>query len=113
MRSSKAPNTDKAYAFAWGVFASWCDAVGHCALPAAERTVCDFVLWCLYERQPRPYRVASVYLALTAISQKHREAQIESPITRDVFRLLRKRETRPARVSRGKSCVHAFAAAAR
>jgi integrase len=88
MQSSKAPNTLKAYAHAWKVFSGWCAEVGHQPLPAKPETVSKFITWSLYERERR-YRLESVRITLTAITLRHLDQKLASPVTAEVKNLVR------------------------
>lgn len=89
MKASHAPNTRSAYGHTWKKFAEWCTAMQRDPLPAAPEAVADFVVWCLYERQPRCYRWETVQLTLSAIRAQHESAQLPSPVTPEVRRLMR------------------------
>lgn len=88
MRSSKAPNTLKAYAHAWKIFSRWCADAGRTPLPATPETVSKFITWSLYERERR-YRLESVRITLTAITLRHLDEKLPSPVTADVKNLVR------------------------
>jgi integrase len=88
MRTPKAHNTVKAYAHAWKMFSSWCGEVGLSALPATDETVRNFVMWSLYERTRR-YRLNTLKLTLSAISNHHTSAELLSPVTGSVRDLVR------------------------
>jgi integrase len=100
MKATRATNTVKAYDFAWNVFEQWCRDVGRDALPASQETVSDFSLWCLYER-PRRYRLATVEITLNAIVDRHRVADALSPVTKEVWTLIRNAARRDLREKRG------------
>jgi len=88
MKASHAPRTRAAYSYTWMIFARWCEQVGGQALPATPETVADFVVWSLYERQP-PYRLQTVQLTLYAISHRHQQEHLPSPLTDNVKLLVR------------------------
>ena len=66
--AARAPNTTRAYAAAWSAFASWCSERGLEALPATPGTVALY----LTDRANQGSKVATLRLALAAISAAHR-----------------------------------------
>lgn len=89
MLASKARNTTNAYTHAWKVFSRWCADTGCTAEPATSETLAQFVTWCLYERQPRCYRLNTVIVALSAITQRHLEHDLPPPVSDEVRTLVR------------------------
>lgn len=78
MQKQKALNTVKMYEERWRFFCDWCHRAGICPLPASEETIRLFVSWSL---DIYGSRLATVKIALNAISDKHREIGI-SPVSR-------------------------------
>jgi integrase len=72
---ARAHGTRKAYAKHWTAFAAWCDEQGFCALPAAPQTLALY----LAARADQGRKVATLALAITAISQAHQVAGQPSP----------------------------------
>ena len=68
--NSRAVNTTRAYGFAWASFTTWCDQHGVEAMPATPGAVALF----LTSRAGSGAKVATLRLALAAISAVHREA---------------------------------------
>jgi integrase len=72
---ARAHGTRKAYAKHWTAFAAWCDEQGLCPLPAAPQTLALY----LAARVDQGRKVATLALAITAISQAHQVAGHPSP----------------------------------
>ena len=73
-RAAQAANTRRAYASDWKHFAAWCRAAGQGSLPAAPETVVLY-LSALAETA----RVSTLTRRLSAISQAHQAAGLETP----------------------------------
>lgn len=90
-RDSRSPNTRRAYASAWGAFESWARATGVPPLPASPETVALY----LAHLYGRGRKASTIEVALVAISQTHRDANLPSPRTdpriRKVVRGIRRR----------------------
>ena len=95
METDLSPNTRKAYRKGYKIFDEWCLAHGRTALPASEETVCLFVAWSVYQREPR-YRLKTVRVNLAAIRIEHEERGLPSPLTQEV-RVLMRRASRKLR----------------
>src|SRR5947199_2956794 len=80
--SSKAANTWKAYQADLRDFATWCEAHDLVSLPATPETVAAY-LADLAQR----CKVSTVQRRLSAISQQHAAAKLESPTRSAVVRL--------------------------
>src|SRR4030081_3369636 len=74
IRQSKAANTVRAYRADWTHFAAWCQVRGQSSLPASEETVALYVTDLADSHNP-----ATLTRRLSAISQAHQIAGIESP----------------------------------
>ena len=72
---ARAANTRRAYTVQFKLFAAWCSAAGHVALPASGAVVAAY----LASLADRGLKAASISLALTAISQVHTRAGYASP----------------------------------
>jgi len=75
--SSRSVRTREEYAKQWRTFESWCDEHGMCARPAAAQAVALY----LSARADEGRKVATIALALAAISQAHIVAGYKSPRT--------------------------------
>jgi len=73
-RESRAANTRRAYRADWADFTAWCQAHGKTALPAEPETV---VLY-LSDRADT-LKTATLQRRLTAISQAHKAADLDTP----------------------------------
>lgn len=100
--ASKADNTWAAYESAWFRFVTWCGQHGLSALPADPMTVC---LYLTGAAEPGPddarrYRVSTLDVWLTAISQAHHLAGFpklrDDPQIQTVMAGLRRSDPRPA-----------------
>jgi integrase len=74
-REARSAGTRKAYAKHWAAFTAWCTAQGVCELPAAPQTLALY----LAARADEGRKVATLALALSAISQAHQVAGYPSP----------------------------------
>lgn len=79
MQRAKAPNTLRAYAHSWKVFARWCELAGLRALPAKPETLGLFITWAVKHRKPRPYSIANVQHIVAAVKAQHRSADLPLP----------------------------------
>jgi integrase len=90
VEASRSERTRALYAAQWQGFEAWCDAQGLCALPAAPGTLALF----LTARAQEGRKVATLAVALAAISQRHQVAGHESPrssaIVREAFKGIRR-----------------------
>lgn len=88
--ASRSERTNELYRAQWQAFQDWCDAQGLCALPAAPGTVALF----LTARAQDGRKVATLSVALAAISQCHQLAGLDSPrsstIVREAFKGIRR-----------------------
>lgn len=64
---SKAPNTLKAYAVAWGHFVAWCAAIGVCPLPCDPADVAAYIA-----SMTRTHAPATIEQRLAAIGHMHK-----------------------------------------
>jgi hypothetical protein len=72
---SKAPTTREAYNGAWGRFAAWAEPNGFPVLPSSTDAVAEY----LAEMVMLGKGVSSANMALAAITDKHRMAQLKNP----------------------------------
>ena len=80
--SSKAPNTWKAYQADLRDFATWCKAYNLASLPATPETVAAYLAYLA------PYcKVSTIQRRLSAISQRHAAAKLDSPTHSAIVRL--------------------------
>jgi integrase len=84
-RARMAPNTDIGYRYAWSMFERWCSKMELAALPADSETVSLYITDMISVVHKK---VSTVVHRVWAIGRKHREAGIESPVSRDVRELL-------------------------
>ena len=75
LESVLADNTRRVYGTQWRIFAGWCDEVGLTSLPAEPLTVARY----LAARAGSGASVATLRLAISAISKAHEWAKLESP----------------------------------
>ena len=89
-RASRAPNTMRAYRFAWRSFAKWCEAEGRLALPADPLTVADYLAFAAQaqkdsqerkdkERKDEARKVSTLGVHLAAIRAAHKAAGHPDP----------------------------------
>ena len=83
IRQSKAANTIRAYRADWTHFAGWCHARGQSSLPASEETVAFYITDLADSHKP-----ATLTRRLSAISQAHQIAGVESPTQAAKVRLV-------------------------
>jgi site-specific recombinase XerD len=83
VQHSKASNTVRAYRADWSHFEMWCRAHGQSSLPAPPETVALYVADLSAIRKP-----ATLTRRLSAISQAHQIAAMESPTTSAKVRLV-------------------------
>src|SRR5688500_13930587 len=83
VRESKASNTVRAYRNDWSHFAAWCKCHDQSSLPATPETVALYVADLSATHKP-----ATLTRRLSAISQAHQIAGIESPTTSAKVRLV-------------------------
>lgn len=87
---SRAINTRRAYKWGWKPFEAWCRREKLAALPASGETLARY----LADMADNGFAVASIKLALTAISQQHEAAGVENPrgtrAVRDVSKGIRR-----------------------
>ena len=81
--ASKAPGTVRAYRSDMLHFEAWCASHAHQARPAAPETVADYISG-LAEEGMKP---ATITRRLSAISQAHKMAQLESPTQTQLVRM--------------------------
>ena len=74
-RSSRAPNTRRAYESAWKNFSEWSSARGLVHLPAAPEIVAMYLAYLVTAQK----RMSTILSALTAVSQRHLDAGYPSP----------------------------------
>jgi integrase len=88
---ARSQGTRKAYAKHWAAFTAWCMAQGVCELPAAPQTLALY----LAARADEGRKVATLALALSAISQAHQVAGYPSPrsdrLVRETWKGVRRR----------------------
>jgi site-specific recombinase XerD len=73
-RQSKATNTVRAYRADWSDFSDWCRVHGQCTLPASPETVALYVADLSTTHKP-----ATLTRRISAISQAHQIAELETP----------------------------------
>ena len=83
VRQSKAANTVRAYRADWAHFAKWCEAQGREALPASVESIVLYLT-----ELARTHRVSTLTRRLSALSQAHQLAGIESPTVSPAVRTL-------------------------
>lgn len=74
-KASKAKRTKQRYSQAWAAFSSWCSRNGRNPLPASPATVAAY----LAARADAGVKPGTLGVELSAISQAHRTAGLESP----------------------------------
>lgn len=74
-RNARAANTIRAYRSAWADFTSWCVAAARQALPADPDTVALY----LTSLADGGLKTSTMQVRLSAISQAHKAAQLETP----------------------------------
>jgi site-specific recombinase XerD len=82
-QAAQAANTRRAYASDWKHFAAWCRAAGQGSLPAAPETV----VWYL-SALAETAKVSTLTRRLSAISQAHQAAGLETPTAHIAVRKL-------------------------
>ena len=75
LESVLSDNTRRVYGAQWRIFTGWCDEVGLCSLPAEPLTVARY----LAARAGSGASVATLRLAMSAITKAHEWAGHESP----------------------------------
>lgn len=83
-----APNTLKAYRAGWKAFENWCREFGCQALPADPETLNDFLTWAANHREPRPYKVETLRVAVNAAKHYHAAAGLPKPANANTRNLL-------------------------
>lgn len=73
-RESRAPNTRRAYRADWADFTTWCQTQGKTALPATPATVVLYL-----SDRAEVLKTATLQRRLTAISQAHKAADLDTP----------------------------------
>lgn len=101
LQAERAVNTRRAYASSWKAFLAWCAAAGRDGLPAEPATVQDHVTWCI----ARGYRLATVFLRLSAIAHYHREANLATPYMPAIRCYLEKARRELQEEPRGKAAL--------
>jgi site-specific recombinase XerD len=81
VEASKAKNTRRTYGSAWRSFCSWCRARGLIELPAHPETVATYLA-----DRAATLRPSSLNVHVSAISQAHKLAGVESPTTHEGVR---------------------------
>lgn len=81
VEASKAANTRRTYGSAWRSFCRWCRARGLVELPARPETVATYLA-----DKAATLRPSSLNVHVSAISQAHKLAGVESPTTHEVVR---------------------------
>lgn len=92
--AAKAPNTFKAYAHGWKIFSDWVQT-DECPrelfgegskepLPTSPEIVQAFIAWASELREPRPYKLGTIQVALTAIKRYHMQAGHPVPMNEAV-----------------------------
>jgi site-specific recombinase XerD len=81
--ASKAPGTVRAYRSDLRHFEAWCASRAHQSLPAAPETVADYIAY-LAQAGMKP---ATITRRLSAISEAHKMAQLESPTQTQLVRM--------------------------
>jgi integrase len=84
-RARMAPNTDIGYRYAWSMFERWCSKMELAALPTDSETVSLYITDMISVAHKK---VSTVVHRVWAIGRKHREAGLESPVSREVRELL-------------------------
>jgi site-specific recombinase XerD len=74
-RNARAPNTIRAYRAAWSDFTTWCTLAARHALPADPDTVAMY----LTSLADGGLKTSTMQIRLSAISQAHKAAQLETP----------------------------------
>jgi integrase len=100
MHYRQAKNTESAYANSWKIFTSWCDKAGRSALPASEETVSLFVTARL-----NGHRLATVWVDLAAIRQRHLNEELPSPVSASTRALMRSAARQRREKPAGKSAL--------
>jgi site-specific recombinase XerD len=83
LRQAKSANTRRAYAADWRHFSDWCAEQGRAALPATPETVALYLTGL-----SQTHKVASLTRRISAISQAHQAANLESPTQATLVRAL-------------------------
>ena len=80
-QNSKASATLRAYERAWGRFEAWCDRHDQQALPASPVTVASYLRFLCPDTDEEgiKHKVATMEMALVAISQRHKVSRLQSP----------------------------------
>ena len=85
-RASRAPNTMRAYRFAWRAFAKWCEAEGRLALPADPLTVADYLAFAAQaqkdskaHKDSEAHKPSTLAVHLAAIRAAHKAAGHPDP----------------------------------
>jgi site-specific recombinase XerD len=81
--SSQAANTRRAYRADWAAFVAWCRLYGQVPLPAAPETVCLFLA-----AESARWQTSTLRRRLSAISQAHQAANLDSPTRSTAVRKL-------------------------
>ena len=81
VQAAKADSTRRAYRVDWSNFETWCAAAAVAALPATPETVAAYIA-----DQAADHAVATIQRRLTAISQLHKAARLDSPTSSIVVR---------------------------
>jgi site-specific recombinase XerD len=83
IQQSKAANTVRAYKADWADFERWCKTYGQLLLPATPETVALYVT-----HLSATHKTATITRRISAISQAHQIAGLESPTKSSQVRLL-------------------------
>ncbi|WP_141006897.1 integrase [Nocardioides humi] len=81
-----APGTRRVYAYAWGLWATWCQGRGLCPLPAAPEAVAAY----LAERAEAGFCFGTLEMACSAIAYQHRAAELPNPLDDPTLRRVRR-----------------------
>ncbi len=73
-RESRAPNTRRAYRSDWADFTAWCQEHGRTALPASPETIMLYL-----SDRAETLKTLTLQRRLTAISQAHKAADLDTP----------------------------------
>ncbi|MBO9555127.1 site-specific integrase [Cellulomonas sp.] len=85
-RAATAPSTREAYASAWRQWAIWCDGRRITALPADPLAVCGY----LVERAEQGVSISTIDLACAAISHRHQDLDLPTPVGDEIVRRVRR-----------------------
>lgn len=84
LQHDRAASTQRAYRSDWGHFASWCQRQGISALPAQPESITLY----LVILQEKGYSASTLQRRISAISQAHQDAGLESPTQEKMVRKL-------------------------